>query len=169
VGKVAAVAADGKTITLEVPAAVRGEEPMKVVVKLGGQAAVSYFNVGPDKAKIAEGMQARVWLEGGSKDTAARVVLMGTVPERWATVTGKVVGVSKDGATITLEQPPVARGEGPTRVAIKLAETRVAYTGVGPGEAKPTEGYFAQVRLVDGSKDTAAQVLFMKGGGDGRR
>jgi hypothetical protein len=78
-----------------------------------------------------------------------------------------VVGVSKDGATITLEQPSAVRGEEPKRVDMKLTrQTRIMYSNVGPDGAKPTVGYLAWMRLIDGSKDTASHVTFTKNGDD---
>jgi hypothetical protein len=102
-------------------------------------------------------------LEKGSKETAAEVALSGEVRERWVTIRGKVVGVSKDGATITLEQPSAVRGENPKRVEMKLTpQTRIGYSNVGPDGAKPTVGYMTQMLLIDGSKDTASHVTFTK-------
>jgi hypothetical protein len=169
VGKVVAVADGGKSITIEVP--VRGEEPTRMQVKIGEKTTVVYHNVGVDGAKPAEGMQARVWLsDTARKGLAAKLHLTGTVPERWTVLTGKVVAVAKDGSSFTVEQPPAVRGEGPTRTEIKLTpRTRIAFFGVGTGEAKPAEGLQAQVQLIDGSKETAAQVTFSKPGDRGRR
>jgi RNA polymerase sigma factor (sigma-70 family) len=168
-GKVSAVAKDGKSITLEMPPQGRGEEPKKVDVKLGDKTEVVYFGVDPDGTKVAEGFQASVWLEEGSKDSAAHVILRGVVRERWSLVAGQVVGVAKDGKGFTVELPGQGR-EAPKRVDIKITDkTRVAYEGVGPDGAKPTEGYAAQVRLVDESKDTAALILFATRGGGRRR
>jgi RNA polymerase sigma factor (sigma-70 family) len=176
-GKVVEVSGDGRTITLEQRPLSRGdrlraggEEPKKVTVRLDDKTAVVYHNVPPGGTRVAEGFQAHVRLKEGSGKVAARVNFIGVVKEKWAPVGGKVVGVSKDGKTITLERRPQARGEEPGRLDVKLTDkTRIAYTNVGPGEAKPTEGYFAQVRLVEGSKDTAAGVLFGKPGGERRR
>ncbi len=168
-GKVVGVADEGKKITLEVPAAVRGEEPTKVVVRVTDKSVVVFHNVGLDGAKPAEGQQAQVWLADNSKDTAAKIVLIATPPERWTTVASKVVAVGKDGSSVTIEQPATARGEEPTRTEIKLTKTTtIAYFGVGPDEAKLAEGLHASVRLLDGSKDTASQVIFSKAG-EGRR
>jgi RNA polymerase sigma factor (sigma-70 family) len=138
-------------------------------IKLGDKTDVVYHGVDPDGTKVAEGFQAQVWLEEGSKDSAAHMSLRGVVRQRWSLVAGQVVGVGKDGKGFTLELP--ARGrELPERVDIKITDkTRVAYHGVGPDGAKPAEGYAAQVRLVDESKDTAAVVLFAKRGGGSRR
>ena len=76
-------------------------------------------------------------------------------------MTGKVLSVAQDGKSITLETPPAARGEEPGKAVVKLSDkVSATYNGVASGGAKPTEGYFAQVWLQDGSKDTAATVVF---------
>jgi|GEM_PF-6627971 len=167
-GKVTEVI-EGKSIVLEASAG-RGEEPKKVTITLTDKTTVVFNNVPLDGAKITPGMQAGVWLADGSKDTAAKVLFIGTTPERWTTVTGKVVAVAKDGKSFSVEAV-AKRGEEPKRVEVKLTDkTQLAFFGVGPGEAKITEGMVAQARLLDGSTDTA-QVIFSKGGerGDGRR
>jgi hypothetical protein len=77
--------------------------------------------------------------------------------------------VAKDGSSFTVEGPVTVRGEEPKRIEIKLtARTKVAFFGVGPGEAKVAEGLTAQVRLLEGLTDTAAQVTFGKVGERGR-
>jgi hypothetical protein len=150
-----------RTLTIEQPAARPGGEPKKVVLKLGAKSSFVYDNVGPGGAKPTEGQQAGVWLEGGSKDTAAQVSLSGVVPERWTTLRGKVVGVSKDSAVVTLEQPPAVGGGNPRRVEVKLTgQTRISYSNVGPNGTKPTAGDLAVVRLLDGSNNTAAWATF---------
>jgi RNA polymerase sigma factor (sigma-70 family) len=161
-GKIVSV--DGATYTIELRPEARGEEAKTVTVKVGEKIPVIYQNVGLNGTKPVAGLQAQMWIEDGSKDVATRVVLTGVVPERWTTIQSKVVAVSKDGTTITLEQPAAARGEDPKRLEIRLTpKTKVAFSGVGPDEAKPVEGMFAMVRLVDGSKDTAAHAAFVKG------
>jgi hypothetical protein len=141
----------------------RVDEPTKVVVKLGPKSSVVYHNVGVGGAKPTAGQQVQVWFDG-ALETANEVALAGNVPERWTTVSGKVVGVSADGTTITLEHPSNARGEEPKRIEIKITvQTRLSFSNVGPDGAKPTEGYTAQIRLLDGSKDTATQATFTKG------
>ncbi|MCI0705287.1 MAG: RNA polymerase sigma factor, partial [Planctomycetia bacterium] len=83
-------------------------------------------------------------------------------PDRRAGLVGKVVDVAKDGKSFTLEVPPTMRGGVATKVVVKIGEkTSVTYNGVVPNGAKPTEGYSAQVRLEDGSKELAAEVLFL--------
>jgi len=159
--------ATDKFLTIEQPAGPRGGESKKVVLKIGEKCSFVYHNVGPGGAKSAKVKHAEVWFENGSKETAAEVALSGELQERWASVSGKVVGVSKDGATITLEQPSAVRGEEPKRVDMKLTtQTRIMYSNVGPDGAKPTVGYVAWMRLNDGSKDTASHVTFTKSGDD---
>ncbi len=148
----------------------RGEQPVKRDIKLGDKTPVAFNNVGPDGAKITEGLQAGVWLEAGAKDQATKVSFTGVVWERWTVVTGRVAASSKDGQTITVEQAQPARGEQRPPVSVKLtAETRIAFWGVGPDEAKLTEGYDARARLIAGSKDAAAQVMFAPPGVGRRR
>ena len=65
-------------MSLEVPARVRGEGPMKLDVKLTGTAEITYHGVGPDGAKPTEGYHARVWLQEGSTDTATKVITLET-------------------------------------------------------------------------------------------
>jgi RNA polymerase sigma factor (sigma-70 family) len=168
-GKVVGIADAGKTLTVESPPSERGGEPTKTTVKLTDKSSVVFNNVPADGAKIAEGQTAQVMLVADSKDTAATVQLIGTVPERWTTITGKVVAVAKDGSAVTIEQPAAARGEEPKRTEVKLAaKTKIMYSRVGPGEAKPAEGMTATARLLDGSTDTASTVTFAKPG-EGRR
>jgi RNA polymerase sigma factor (sigma-70 family) len=163
-GKVVGVADEGKTLTVEMPGG-RGEEPTRFTVKVNDKTTAVYNNVPLDGAKPAEGQQALVWWADGSKDTAAKVAFTAPAPERWKMLTGKVVAVGKDGSSFTLEQPATVRGEEPTRTEIKLStKTRISYFGVGPDGAKVTEGLIAHVALLDGSKDTGAQVTFSKPG-----
>jgi len=164
-GKVLEVSKDGKKITVEQPPKVRGEEPTKIELELGDKTAVTFHNVTAGGAKIAEGMFARVWLEEDSKNKAARVVFAGSAKPREQTIAGPVVATSKDGKTITLEQPPRQRGDDPSKVEIKLTDkTKLAFSGVAPGEAKVAEGLVAMVYLESGSKDTASAVMFAKPG-----
>jgi RNA polymerase sigma factor (sigma-70 family) len=168
-GKVVGVTDEGRALLVEVPGG-RGEEPTKFNVKLTDKTSVVFNGVSLDGAKPAEGQYAHVWYAEGSKDTAAMLVLAAPAPERWKTLVGKVVAVSKDGSSFTLEQPATVRGEEPTRTEIKLSpKAKVAYYGVRQGEAKLTEGLLADVALLDGSKNVGAQVAFRKDfGGRGR-
>jgi hypothetical protein len=168
-GPIAAVGKDGKSITVLMQPKERGEEPQKLEVQLTDKTSVVYFNVGPDGTKLAEGLQVHVLMEDGSKDKAYFVGVAAVPKQRWATIEGKVVGVSRDGKRITLEGRPTARGEDPPRFDVNITDkTKVAYYGVDTGGAKPSEEYYARALLVDGSKDVALAVMFAKPG-TGRR
>jgi hypothetical protein len=73
VGKVVAVAKDGSSVTLETPAQVRGEEGKQVEIKINVNTQISFTGVGPNEAKIVEGLFARARLADGSPDTAAQI------------------------------------------------------------------------------------------------
>ena len=164
-GRIVAVARDGRAITLQVhvPRS-RTEEPSQFEIQVADRATVVYHQVGVDGARLAVGLQAQVWLEDGSRETARKVKLTGTPREKWPLLVGKVVGVSADGTVVTLEQPAVIRGEPPRKTAIKLtAKTWLSFSGVGPGEARPTEGQTAQVRLEERSNE-AVEASFRPAG-----
>ena len=112
------------------------------------------------EAKLVVGLQARVWLEDGSKDSAAKVAYTGVVKESRTQAMGKVVGVAKDGKSFTVVSHSRDRGEEPKKTEVKIGDkTAVTYGGVGPNGATPTKGYGAQVTLEKG-KDVAASVHF---------
>jgi RNA polymerase sigma factor (sigma-70 family) len=182
-GKVVAVGKDEKSITVEVPPA-RGTgreerptepvEPKKVDIKLNDNTSIAFYSVNSDETKVVEGMTVRIWLASGSKDTAATANFNGTPRQRWATHAGKITAVSKDGKTITVEippPPPKERGEepkSPTKMEFVISsKTHVCYNGVGTGEAKPTEGFMANVSVDEGANE-AFEVFFSKGGSRGR-
>ncbi len=162
-GKVVRSAADGTTFVVEVLRAARGEEPSRVVVKTDDKTTTVFNNVGRDEAITAVGLQAQIWFADNSKELAAKVSLTGLAPERWTVISGKVISVSKDGATIIVEQPFPNRGGTPPRTEIKLIDrTKTVYFGIGPGEARPAVGLEVRARLLDGSKDTASLATFSK-------
>jgi RNA polymerase sigma factor (sigma-70 family) len=168
-GTIAAVGKDGRSIILAMPPKERGEEPTKVDIQVTDKTTVIYNNVGPNGATLTEGLQAQVWMVDGSKDKAEIVAVFAAPKQRWASLEGRVVGVSKDGKSFTLQGRPMARDEEPTKIDVKISDkTHVSYFGIGTGEAKLTEGYFVRVLLVDGSKDVAMSVMFTKPG-TGRR
>lgn len=76
-GKVLAVAADGKSLTIETPPPrdVRGGAAKKVEVKLTDKTNLLYNGVGPGGAKPTVGYLASAVLEDGSMDTAVQVYL----------------------------------------------------------------------------------------------
>jgi RNA polymerase sigma factor (sigma-70 family) len=167
-GRVAGVAGDGKSFTVEVPAATRGEAPQKVDIKLTDKSQVVYSNVGPDGAKPTEGYQVRVWTGEGAKDVAVEAVLMGNAPDlfrRRPEVSGRVAKVSPDGKMLTFSIPARGRGDDATpekTINVEITDkTVVAYNYIGRGGAKPTEGYDAEVWLERGSMDKAGRVHFL--------
>ena len=85
-----------------------------------------------------------------------------------ASISGTVVAVAGDGKTVTLETAPAGRGAEAKKADVKLTDkTEVLYNAVGPGGAKLTEGYYAQVWPVEGSTDVAARLQLT--GKDGER
>ena len=170
-GKVAAISADGKTITLEMPA---GREPAgvrKTDITVTNETKFTYAYVGKD-TKPKEGYQAEVWIddsrESANSGAAAKILFVNAERLRTAHyLTGKIIGVAKDGNSFTLETPPIARGEAPGSKEVKLTvATEVIFNGVGPDGAKVAFGLGAQVWLVEDSQDTAAKVVLTKGGGE---
>jgi RNA polymerase sigma factor (sigma-70 family) len=160
-GKVVALDAGGKGLTLELQRRPPGDaEGKRVEVRFTPRTKALFDSVPAGGAKPTVGYRAEVWLAEGSKDTAVTVRYLGSRPNRAASLSGKVTAAAADGKSFTLETTP-ARGAAAKTVTVKLTEkTRVTYSGVGPGGAKPTAGYRASLLLEDGSPDTAAQVRF---------
>src|SRR5262249_34053732 len=78
---------------------------------------------------------------------------------------GKIVGVAKDGKSITIQTPPVNRDEEPGKRQIKLTDkTELKFFGVGPGGARLSAGMMAHLWTVAAGKDVAAKIYL----GDGR-
>jgi RNA polymerase sigma factor (sigma-70 family) len=143
------VSPDGKTITLEMPAEARGEEPKRVDIRITDKTEVVYNGVGLNAAKPAEGQHAHVWLKAGSTDTAAKVTLsvLDVTRQGRSFISGAVVAVSQDGKRITMESPQ-GRGLEPTKTEITLSDkTKVTYAYAAKDAAKPTVGYQADVWL----------------------
>jgi DNA-directed RNA polymerase specialized sigma24 family protein len=78
-GKVGAVAADGKSFTLEVPAAKKDAGPTRVELRLAPHAKLVYQGV-RDGRKPTAGYFARVWLKPGAKDVVSGVIFSGKEP-----------------------------------------------------------------------------------------
>jgi hypothetical protein len=144
----------------------RGPPQTEQVITIGDKTPVIYNRVQLDGTKPTEGYLAQIWFEEGSKKTAIKVVFVGMERDRWTYLTGKVkevTSVGKEGMTIEIEQPADQRGDEPKRTKIKIpVAAKVFFSGVGPGEAKPTQGMNVQIRLKDDSTDTAAQATFFK-------
>ena len=169
-GRIVGVSTDAKTITIEIPPANRGDEATKADFKIDAKTKVTYFNIGPNGDRPAEGYFARVTLAEGSKDTVAALDLSDTPKDRHTILRSKVASVAKDGKSFTIEIPPTERGGEVKVVNVTITEhTRVAYMGVGLNGARPTEGYNAEVWLEEGSMTDAHQVILGAGGSEGRR
>jgi RNA polymerase sigma factor (sigma-70 family) len=163
-GKVAGVAKDGTTFTVQLPAP-RGEVGATVEVKITPKTDLRYSMVPKGGTKPTEGYQGSVWLAPGSKDTAAQVSFQsGERGERIARRqggVGKVVAVNKDGKGVTLEMPPQERGGEAVKRDVQFDDmTRFVYLNVKANGDRPTVGYQAQVWFAEGSKDRVEQVLF---------
>jgi RNA polymerase sigma factor (sigma-70 family) len=175
VGNVTAVANDGKsfTLTLAGKKKVKGndqpeEKDREVTIKLAPKASLLFSGVGPGEAKLAKGLHAAVWLAKGSKDTATQVTLggsnkptfkkgQGNAPE----FAGQVTAVSGDGKAFSVEIPPKAKGEAPTKVDVKLGQaTRQLFSNVGPDGAKIQVGYHAVGWAGDKGKEAISLVAF---------
>ena len=74
-GTIKAVSADGKVLTLEMPAKVKGGEPITVEIKVTERTQLAYFGVDKAGEKPTVGYVALVSLEPGSKDTASAIKL----------------------------------------------------------------------------------------------
>jgi hypothetical protein len=161
-GPVVAVAADGKTITLEGKPSIKGEDAPRKEVKLAASTQLVYNGVKQDATQPEAGYAAQVWLENG---VAKRVVFTAWPKEKGPDISSRVLNVSADGKVITLEMPPKIKGEGGERREIAIGDARVVYMGVHAGELKPTEGYEARVWLEPAAPGAAAKVMFTKSKG----
>src|SRR5262249_55565009 len=86
-----------------------------------------------------------------SQDIAARARFVRGDPRRG--VDARIVAVSADRDRFTAESP------GKTRREIRTtARTRLGFSDVGPGRARPTQGYHVRGWLVEGSDDTADEL-----------
>jgi RNA polymerase sigma factor (sigma-70 family) len=168
-GKVVGWSKDNKKLTLLLPGQRKGEQPRMMEVKLSGKTDISYFGIGSDGAKPTKGYQAKVWLQQGSGDIAARVYLKGKEgTKKPSHFTSRVGAVSEDGKGITLILPAKKKKgqkpREPKRMEIHFTDgTELTFSNVGKDGAKPAEGYLAGVRLENDSRDTAAAVLFNGG------
>jgi hypothetical protein len=156
-GRLVGVSGDGKVLTVDVPAAEKGEWT-KTEIKLTNTTSESYHGVAAEGAKPTKGYHIQVWLAEGSSDTAARVRLTRSDPR--TSVDARVVAVSADGARLTVETPTAGGKSEPIRREIKLsAKTRLVFFNIGPGGARLTEGYHVRGWLAEGSEDTAEELM----------
>lgn len=166
-GQVVALAADGKSLTLEKSA--KGKPAEKIAIHFTDRTRMAFSNVARDGARVTEGYEVLVWLESDSPDSARSVTFLGTAEgkpadckDQKADRSGRIAGVSGDGKVLTVEMP-TTKGEKPARTEIRLTNaTRESYHGVAADGASPLVGYLVQVWLVEGSQDTAARLRFSR-------
>jgi ferric-dicitrate binding protein FerR (iron transport regulator) len=155
-GKVTAVSADGKQITVETPPPKPGVDPQPHVVHVTDQTKLSYFGVEKDADRPTVGYRAMVLLDPEKPDTATSIEFGIRDPQ----VSGRVTAVSADGKALTLAV--YRKGQPLAQAEVRLTDrTRLSYSGVDREGEKPTEGYAAQVWLREGSPDAAVEVRFV--------
>jgi RNA polymerase sigma factor (sigma-70 family) len=152
-GKITAVSADGKSLTLEVPSRNRGEGPTQREIKLTDKTKLAFAR-GEEGPKPRVGYLAAVWLQEGSTDTAAALQTSRPRPE----VSGEITAISVDGKVLTVQSK--SRTGEVTTSRIKLSDqTKIEFVGAQTEQEKRlTVGYSAAVWLQAGSKDTASVV-----------
>jgi hypothetical protein len=171
-GRVTAVSPDGRTLTIlappprpaaDQPAAPR---PEPITVTLTDRTHLMFFGVGEGEAKPAPGLMAMVWLDEGSKDQAARVRFMRREGEERPDIQGRILSVSPDARTITVETRD-DRGDKPTgKIDLHIAPyTQALYYGVDRNGARPTVDYQVVAWLEKGSRDVPLKIRFMKNDG----
>jgi RNA polymerase sigma factor (sigma-70 family) len=170
-GKIVAIAKDGKSFTIEVPAKNRGEAPSKHTIKLTDKTAIIYISVLENGAKLTEGYHARVKLENGSTDIAETATLdNGEVVRGGADLSGEIAGFTKESITIIDAGPKRERGVEPKRQTIPFdSKTVIDFGNVSAGQAKITEGYLAWVWLTGDGKSAAKIRMLGQAGDVGRR
>ena len=171
-GRVATVSPDGKRLTINAPPARPqndGQPPARpepTTVNLSDKTQLNFFGVGDNEAKPAPGLMAMIWLEDGSRDQAARVRFMRREGEERPDVQGRVVGVSPDGRTVTVETRDPDSGRPGAKVDLHIANyTQSLYYGVDRDGAKPTADYLVLAWLEKGSRDTPVRVRYAKNDG----
>src|SRR5206468_2152045 len=136
-GRITAVSPDGRTLTLVSPPTRPGApdqppaRPEPATVLLTDRTVSLFFAVAEGEAHPAQGMMAMVWLEPGSKDQAARIRFMKREGEERPDIQGRILSVSPDARTITVETRD-DRGDRPTgKIDLRLAPyTQSLYYGV---------------------------------------
>jgi hypothetical protein len=160
-GVITAVSNETRTITLEIPPLIKGDQATSKEIHFSDKTKIVYFGVDAAGETPTVGYVAQVWLADGSQDMAAglRMGRKDANSGKGPDFVGRIVAVSQDRKTITLEVDPKEKGEKPTRAEIKLTEkTKLSYFGVDLAGETPSVGYVALVWLVQGSKDNAAGI-----------
>lgn len=152
------VSPDGKTLTLTNTS--KGGQVTTHSVKITGKTQIDYVGAGffgtetdADK-KIKPGWFAQIWLEKGSKDTAAALKVNLPKPD----LVGIIGVVPPGGKKITVESKDKDDKVTKTEVAI-TDKTRIDYVGLKDAEDKKLKvDYAIAVWLEKGSKDQASYI-----------
>ena len=165
-GKVAAVATDAKSFTLEMPG--KAGTPVQTELKLLDGIKVVYQDA--DKGdRPTVGYFARVWLKPGTQDAASGVVFSskkiadasgkgkkGTK----APLAGTVKALSTDGKSFTLALPKTKKGDEPAPINIRITgQTKI---NAGKEAGKLAVGQVVTVWLEEGSEKDATTVQIGK-------
>jgi RNA polymerase sigma factor (sigma-70 family) len=157
-GILAAVSADGKTLTYI--GGVRGEEEKKVDITINDKTKIEWQGPLADpNNKFKAGDFVSVWFAEGSKNVAARIEA-----QRGASLGGRVEALSNDGKTITVEGF-TNRGEEPKKVDVKLTD-KSTITFVGAAKelgGKLKAGDVVSVWLQEGSPETVVALQVQRG------
>jgi len=160
-GRITAISADGKVLTVQTGGDGRGEAPQLTEVKLTDKTKVEFNGVGKDlNRKLKVGDSVAVSLQDGS----AGLIQATAAPD----IAGKITAVSADGKAFTVETSGGGRNaEEPNKFEIKITDqTQIVKPVSRDGEVaqpdKPEVGHSASVWLVEGSKDTAAALHVRK-------
>jgi hypothetical protein len=148
-GAVVAVSSDPVVLTVEIPAGKKGAKPVRQRVRVTARTQLEYSGVPEAEQKPTVGFLASVWLDEGS-ETAVRI----RFEQKQVILTGRVVAVSADGKTITVETASGKVG----RTEVRLAEgAKLVYHEVEP--RKPAAGQFVQVWLRGSSREATGAVF----------
>lgn len=152
-GRVTAVSADGKRLTLEGRPPKPGVAPEQREITITEQTQLAYFGVPKDGDKPTVGYAAVAWLDKNALENATLIEFGTKAPQ----LTGVVAAASEDGRSVTLDI--YHKGGPPTQRAVKLSDrTRVSYS-VEADEQKPTIGYHAAVWL-ESDSDVAIEIRY---------
>jgi hypothetical protein len=168
-GRITAVSPDGRTLTLTAPPprSADGQPPARpepTTVTLTDRTQLLFFGVSEGEAKPAPGLMAMVWLDEGSKDQAARVRFMKREGEERPDIQGRVLSVSPDARTLTIETRDADKPTG--KIDLHLAPyTQSLYYGIERDGARPTVDYQVVAWLEKGSRDVPLKIRFMKNDG----
>jgi RNA polymerase sigma factor (sigma-70 family) len=156
-GKIVGLSGSGKVLSVEVFPA-KAEGAATTAIKLTDATRESYHGVAAGDAQPAVGYLVQVWLAEASPDTAVRVRFFRNDPR--PSVDARILSVAADGDRLTLAIAPRLKGGELARREIQVtAGTRLIFANVGPGGARLTAGDLVRGWLVEGSEDTADELL----------